>query len=122
MIYVAFIFAVFGLVAYLEVSSLKRRMEKLEEQLAKTEGTPWHAERQSLQQAARSCIGKTVKLELREDHEDVDIGMYGNRKHGSNTILDADEEWLLVYIDSPKIKKHKLIRMQSIQRISEKKQ
>ncbi len=119
MIYVAFIFAIFGLVAYLETSSLKRRVEKLEEQLAKTEGTPWHAERQSLQQAVRSCIGKTVKLELREDHEDVDIGIYGNGKHGTNTILDADDEWLLVRIESPKGVKEKLIRMQSIQRISE---
>ena len=43
--------------------------------------------------------------------------MYGNTKHGSNTILDADEEWMLVRIETPKGTKEKLIRMESIARI-----
>lgn len=118
MIYVAFVFAVFGLIAYLQLSPLKRRVEQLEEQLAKTEGTPLYEARRSLAQAARGYIGKPVQLEFKEDHQDVDIAMYGNGKHGTNTILDADDEWLLVRIDSPKVKTDKLIRLHSIQRIT----
>ena len=118
MVYAALVFGIFGLIAYLELSSLKRRVGALEEQLAKTEGTPAFEDRRSLVQAARSYIGKTVKLDLKEDHADVDVGMYGNSKHGSNTILDADEEWLLVRVASAKGTKDKLIRMQSIRKIS----
>jgi hypothetical protein len=44
--------------------------------------------------------------------------MYGNSKHGSNTILDADDDWILVRIDSAKGSKEKLIRAGSVQRIS----
>jgi hypothetical protein len=114
----AFVFGIFGLVAYLQTSSLKRRIEKLELELAKTEGTPYHAERSAMIEATQSYIGQTAKLDLKEDHEDVDIMSYGNSKHGTNTILDADEDWLLVRIKSAKGEKDKLIRMESVQRIS----
>jgi hypothetical protein len=69
-------------------------------------------------EATQSYIGQTAKLDLKEDHEDVDIMSYGNSKHGTNTILDADEDWLLVRIKSAKGEKDKLIRMESVQRIS----
>ncbi len=59
-----------------------------------------------------------MKLDLKEDCEDVDIAMYGNTKHGSNTILDADGDWILVRIDSAKGSKEKLIRAGCVQRTS----
>ena len=59
-----------------------------------------------------------MNLELEEDHEDVDVTMYGNTKHGSNTILDVDDEWMLVRIDTPKGTKEKLLRLESVERIS----
>ena len=68
--------------------------------------------------AVEAYIGKHVILELKEDCEDADIMMYGNSKHGTNTLLDADGDWLLVRIDSAKGSKEKLIRVGSIQRIS----
>lgn len=115
------ILGVFGLIAYLELSSLKGRTAALEEQLAKLKGTSFHDDRKALVQAAKSYVGQKVKLELKEDQQNVDIVMYGNSKHGSNTILDADEEWMLVHVEPPKsgkAGKDKLIRMASIQRIS----
>lgn len=115
---IAFVFGIFGLMAYLQTSSLKRRIEKLELELAKTEGTPFYAERNAMTEATRSYIGKTVKLDLKEDHEDVDIMSYGNSRYGTNTILDTDGDWILVRIKSPKGEKDKLIRMESVQRIS----
>jgi len=114
---IGFVFGIFGLMAYLESSSLKRRVERLEEQLAATKGTVQYQERQSFVQATQSYIGKKVTIDLKEDHEDMDIMSYGNTKHGSNTILDADEEWLLVRIESPKGSKDKLIRAGSVQHI-----
>ena len=116
--YAAFVFAIFGLMAYLQVTSLKNRVKALEEQLAKIGGTTQFEERAGLQKAARSYLGKEVRLELKEEHVDPDITMYGNTKHGSNTILDVDEEWLLVHVCTPKGEKDKLIRLGSVSRIS----
>lgn len=116
--YVAFAFGIFGLCAFLELSSLKGRISKLEEQLTKTEGTSYHLNRQELLRAARSYVGKSVVLELKEDHEDIDVMHYGNTKHGTNTIVDVDDEWMLVRIETPKTSKDKLIRLESIERIS----
>ena len=115
---VGFIFGIFGLMAYLQTSSLKRRIEKLEEQLAQTEGTMQYEDRRSLVRAAQDYIGAAVQLEFKEDHEDGDVISYGNTKHGSITILDVDEEWMRVRIESPKGSKVKLLRMESVERIS----
>ncbi len=116
--YIGFIFGIFGLLAYIQVSALKRKVETMEEQLARTEGTSYYDDRRALVQAAQSYLGKQVKLEFKEDHQDVDAVMYGNTKHGAITILGADEEWMLVRIESLKGSKDKLLRMESIQRIS----
>ena len=115
--YAAFAFAVFGLMAYLQVSSLKNRVTVLEEQLAGMKGTALHEERAGLQRAARALLGQSVELELKEDQEDTDIVMYGNTKHGSNTILDVDEEWMLIHVCTPRGEKDKLIRLGSVQSI-----
>ena len=116
--YIGIVFGIFGILAYVQLSSLKKRLIALEEELAKMEGTSSHEERESLVTAVGSYVGKQVILDLKEDCEDVDIVMYGNTKHGSNTILDADDEWILVRIESAKGSKEKLIRLGSIQRIS----
>ena len=114
---VAFAFAIFGLLAYLQVPALKKRVTDLERELARMGGTSFHEERSALVEAAKAYAGRPVKLELREDYEDVDIMMYGNTKHGANTILDADDEWLLVRITTPKGEKEKLLRLEAVARI-----
>ena len=116
--YVGFVFGIFGLLAYLQLSSLKKKVNTLEEEIAGITGTSSFEERRALLEAINAYIGKQVILDLKEDCEDVDITMYGNSKHGTNTILDADGDWLLVRIDSAKGSKEKLIRAGSIQRIS----
>ncbi|MBR0450855.1 MAG: hypothetical protein IJI78_02585 [Oscillospiraceae bacterium] len=116
--YIGFVFGIFGLFAYLQVSSLKKRVDDLERELTKIKGTSYHEDRTALLDAAKTYVGQDVCIELKEDHEDIDIMNYGNTKHGSNTILDADDEWLLVKIKTPKGDKEKLIRMESIERIS----
>ena len=113
-----FIFGIFGLMAYLQIGPLKNRIEELERELTKIKGTSYHEDRTSLISAARSYIGKKVRIELKEDHEDIDIINYGNTKYGSNTLMDVDEEWLLIKIESPKGTINKLLRMESVERIS----
>ena len=108
--YLGFIFGIFGLFAYIELASLKKKVTALEKELSGIVGTPSFEERRALLDAVESYIGKQVVLDLKEDCEDADIMMYGNSKHGSNTIL--------VRIDSAKGSKEKLIRAGSVQRIS----
>ena len=76
MIYVAFVFAIFGFMAYLQISSLKKRVDELERTLSKQEGTSYYNRRKSLSQIARSYIGKPVTLTMKEDHMDSDIISY----------------------------------------------
>ena len=116
--YLGFIFGIFGLLAYLQIGPLKRRIQVLEEESSRTAGTPAFEKRAALTEAAMSYVGKRVHLDLKEDHGDTDILMYGNTKHGGNTILDVDGEWMLVRIETPKGKKEKLIRLASVDRIS----
>ena len=116
--YIGFVFGIFGLIAYVELSSLKKKVAALEEELAGIAGTASFEERRALLDAVDGYIGKQVILDLKEDCEDSDIVMYGNTKHGTNTILDADGDWLLVRIDSAKGSKEKLIRAGAVQRIS----
>ena len=115
--YAAFIFGIFGLMAYMQVSSLKVRIDEMERQLTQMKGTSYHEDRTALLQAAKTYMNKAVNIDLKEDHGDIDIMNYGNSKHGTNTILDADNEWLLVRIETPKAVKTKLLRMESIERI-----
>ena len=116
--YLGFIFGIFGLYAYLQVSSLKNRISDLERELTKMKGTSYHEDRTALVKSVREYIGQKVNIDLKEDHKDVDIINYGNTKHGSNTVLDADNEWLLFRIETPKKTVEKLIRMESVERIS----
>ena len=114
--YVAFALAVFGFYAYLELSSLKKRISDLEQQLAGVDGTSYAADRASVAKAAASCIGREVSLTLKDDCQDPDI-MYGNTRHGKNTILDADNGWVLIRSESPKGSGTKLLRLESIRSI-----
>ena len=116
--YVALVFGIFGLFAYTQVSSLKNRVVKLEAQLASMEGTPAFEDRAALLRAAQSYIGKQVRIDFKEDQMDVDVFMYGNQKSGSNTLLDADEDWLLVRVDSARGSMDKLVRLGTVQSIS----
>ena len=116
--YAAFVFAIFGFMAYLQQSSLQKRVAELERELTKMKGTSYADSREELIRAARSYIGQKVRLALKEDYPDADILMYGNTKHGANTILDSSDGWILVRIDSPKGSKEKLIRAGSVKRIS----
>ena len=115
---VSIIFGMFGLFAYGQLTVLKKRVIALEKELAGIAGTSLYEERRALLDAIETYIGKPVILDLKEDYEDEDISMYGNSKHSTNTILDADGDWMLVRIDSAKGSKEKLIRTGSVQQIS----
>ena len=115
---IGFAFGIFGLMAYLQVSSLKSRIDELEREFTGMKGTSYYEDRTALVHAAKSYIEKKVTIDLKEDHEDVDIINYGNPKSGTITILDADGEWMLIRIVNNKKNITKLIRMESVERIS----
>ena len=115
---IGFVFGIFGFLAYISQDGLKKRITELERQLTKMQGTSYADDRKALIKLAKDCIGKPVKLDLKEDYEDTDIMMYGNSKVGTNTILDVDEDWMLVRVESAKkAPKEKLIRLEAVQRI-----
>ncbi|MCR5273056.1 MAG: hypothetical protein K6E13_08740 [Lachnospiraceae bacterium] len=116
--YLGFIFGIFGLMAYLNNSSLAGRVSELENEIAKISGTSFERKHYDLVKIIKSNIGKKVKFDLKEDCEDVDIVMNGIDKNGSNTIIDTDGEWILVRTVNKKGCKEKLIRVSSVEKIS----
>lgn len=118
--YIGFVFGVFGLMAYLEISGLKKRIGMLEEQLSKMSGTTYAKEKQSLKQIVTSSIGEEVELSFKEDEIDIDAVNYGSTKYGKIVLLDGDEDWIKVKMITPKGDKIKLLRVSSIARITKK--
>lgn len=116
--YVALVFGIFGLMAYLEISSLSKRVTELERELTRVRGTSYQENHASLLQIVSSYIGQKVVIDLKEDYQDVDVVIYGNSKYGSNVVLDVDDEWVLLRIESKKGNIEKLIRLEAISRIS----
>ena len=55
-----------------------------------------------------------VKISFKEDCWDSDVITYGNTKRGKNVILDADDNWILVEVTTPKNTLQKIFRLDSI--------
>ena len=117
MVYVALLFGIFGLVAYVEQSALKKRIQRLEQALAGMNGTAYAEERKSVAQMVQSCLGKRVLLSFKEDFQDIDLFMAGP-KYGTCVLRDADEEWVLVHAEFGKKVFDKLIRLDAIKSVS----
>ena len=118
--YVAYVFGLFGFMAYLQMSSMKKRICDLEKQMSKLSGTSYAENRKSLKKIVGDLTGRDVNITQKEDQQDADIMMYGNTKYGNNIIRDVDDEWVLVRVVSAKKNADKLIRLDSIRRIEAK--
>ena len=116
---VSFCFGIFGFLAFCYVIPLQSRISKLEKQLSLVKGTTYYEEKKSLSEAISAYIGKSVRIDMKEEEPDADIINYGNTKHGKNVIIDADDEWVLVEITSAKGTKERLLRISSIKRVTE---
>ena len=114
--YVAFIFAIFGFFAYIELSKLKNRVNDLEAQLSKVKGTSHFESAQTIKKLVEQNLGRRVYLNLREGYEDQEIYMALYQKR-EIVMVDADGGWILVNVGSPKGTLEKLIRVESIQSI-----
>ena len=113
LVYVALVFGLMGVFAFCSQSDLKKRIKRLEDELASTEGSSYALSKESLAKFARENIGQQVKISFKEDCWDSDVISYGNTK-GKNVILDADENWILVEITTPKKTLQKIFRIDSI--------
>ncbi len=113
LVYVALVFGLMGVFAFCSQSDLKKRIKRLEDELASTKGSSYALSKESLAKFARENIGQQVKISFKEDCWDSDVISYGNTK-GKNVILDADENWILVEITTPKKTLQKIFRIDSI--------
>ena len=114
--YVAFFFGILGLFAFLNQSSLKKRVADLEKQMRALSGTDYAKEMRSLHEAAQGLVGQTVKLGFREDEEDSDVLAAALGK-GACTLVDVDSGWLLVRIEHHGVVKEKLLRLDALKSI-----
>ncbi len=117
LVYVALVFGLMGVFAFCSQSDLKKRIKRLEDELASTKGSSYALSKESLAKFARENIGQQVKISFKEDCWDSDVISYGNTK-GKNVILDADENWILVEITTPKKTLQKIFRIDSIDGLS----
>ncbi len=113
LVYVALVFGLMGVFAFCSQSDLKKRIKRLEDELASTKGSSYALSKESLAKFARENIRQQVKISFKEDCWDSDVISYGNTK-GKNVILDADENWILVEITTPKKTLQKIFRIDSI--------
>ena len=113
LVYVALVFGLMGVFAFCSQSDLKKRIKRLEDELASTKGSSYALSKESLAKFARENNGQQVKISFKEDCWDSDVISYGNTK-GKNVILDADENWILVEITTPKKTLQKIFRIDSI--------
>ena len=112
--YIGFVFGLFGFIAFCSQSGLKKRIKRLEDALAQTKGTSFAISKESLAKIASDYVGQRVKISFKEDCWDSDVITYGNTKRGKNVILDADENWILVEVTTPKNTLQKIFRLDSI--------
>ena len=113
LVYVALVFGLMGVFAFCSQSELKKRIKRLEDELASTKGSSYAISKESLYKFAKENIGQQVKISFKEDCWDSDVISYSNPK-GKNVILDADENWILVEITTPKKTLQKIFRIDSI--------
>lgn len=108
-----FIFGLLGFMAFLSESDLKKRIKRLEDELSQIKGTSYSVSKESLGKIAYGYIGKQVDISFKEDCWDPDVLTYGNTK-GKNVIIDADDNWILVEITTPKRVLLRIFRLDSI--------
>ncbi len=108
-----FIFGLLGFMAFLSESDLKKRIKRLEDELSQIKGTSYSVSKESLGKIAYGYIGKQVDISFKEDCWDPDVLTYGNTK-GKNVIIDADDNWILVEITTPKKVLLRIFRLDSI--------
>lgn len=110
--------AIFGLLAFFQVSAVAARLRRLE----RSENSAVHSERSSVKDDMRKILapytGKEIHLDFYEDEEDADLELINIGGHNKIILLDMDEKWALVRIETPKNHRDKLIRISSIRGVS----
>ena len=111
--YLGFVFGLLGFMAFCSLSDLKNRIKKIEDELASVKGTSYSISKESLAKLDLEYNNQQVQISFKEECWDSDVISYGNAK-GKNIILDADDNWLLVEITTPKNTVDKLFRLDTI--------
>ena len=108
--YIIWVPAILGLLAFLSIGDLKKRIRVLEDQLSSMKGSPAHAEKTALRKLLNDYVGKNIELEFRGEEMDSDLCVPGSKC----TVLTVDEEWVFVQISDKKGEREKLFRLSQI--------
>ena len=118
--YVTWMWAFFGFLAFLQVTSLRGRLSnlesKLERKLRNDNDVDEFNHSDALRESLQKRIGEMVTFEFYDDEEDLDIA---NKNPDFVQIVDVDEKWVLVHAEKGKKKIEKLIRISSIKGIKQ---
>lgn len=108
--------AIFGLIAFFQVSTISAKLHRME----RSENGNLHSERSSVRddmiKILTPYIGKEVLLDFYEDEEDMDLLCTG--KQDKIILLDIDSKWAMIRIETSKTHIDKLIRISSIKGVS----
>lgn len=115
---ITMVWSIMGFIAFITLFSLRDRVIRLERQLSDCGNSRQFQSRDELGDRMREYIGKRIILGFYEDEEDIDVLTYAENPRGGVTVIDCDEKWVLVRIDTGKKSLQKLLRINSIKDIS----
>ncbi len=118
-IFVCLVLGGFGLSAYLKLDDVKKRLRSLEEALEKIDGTDYALKRRELREQAQALIGEVVVVSFKEEENIDPEVVQGNASPATNTLLDADEDWVLLEMKSLKETKTILLRLDGVDAITQ---
>lgn len=108
--------AIFGLIAFLQVSAISAKLRRME----RSERGNLHLGGSNVEddmiKILTPYIGKEVSLDFYEEEEDMDLLCAG--KQEKTILLDIDTKWAMVRKETPKKHKDKLIRISSIKGVA----
>ncbi|PXV91197.1 hypothetical protein C8E03_104205 [Lachnotalea glycerini] len=112
--YIYGIWAFLGFLAFLQVSSLstkQKRMERRENDDSQVRSSM----KDDMKMILTPYVGKEVIFDFYEDEEDLDMV---NTNKNKFILLDVDEKWALIRIESTRKTVNKLIRISSVKGVS----
>ncbi len=109
---IAWMFGIFGLIAFCSMGSLKKRIRKLETQMRGEEMLDEATDVETLRLRLEVMIGQMVIFSFYEDDGDIDLLCDGVVR-----VVDVDEKWVLVHAEEGKRTMDRLLRISSIRSV-----
>jgi len=113
--YVIGMLAFFGFLAFIQVSSLSTKLKRMERH-ENDDSQMRSSLKDDMKSILAPCVGKEIVLDFYEDEEEPD--MLDTSKHNKFILIDVDDKWAFIRIETPRKTVNKLIRFSSIKGVS----